>query len=586
MCVSDKKGENMKKYRFFKVLSVFSAMLLIATAVPSVAFAADDNAVTDSQPEEEIDQSTNVQESSVDMESSDISQEESSVKEESSENSDASDPNDENTELVPDENSDESESSGNPEESSGEESSEESSKEDSDKEEKTPHLVYQAYVQEVGWGPAVKDGQLAGTSGKALRMEAFRADIQDDDDLDVTYQAHVQNIGWMNAQTDMATAGTTGRNLRIEAVTMNLTGKDADKYDIYYCMHVQGFGWLGWAKNGEIAGTTGCFSRTEAIEAVLVKKGDPAPQRLGLFDSSNLIVDLRYNSHMQNLGWNSYKTSGATSGIPGAGLRLEALTISLNNSGMGGGIQYHTHIQNIGWENQWKADGQVSGTTGRSLRAEAFKANLYGQVSAYLRIWYRAYVQGIGWSGWASNGAPCGSQGQSLRMEAIQIRILPIEASAPGSTANTFYQGDPAQIAMKNKVQGMRSLTNYIILVNRSTHHIGVYKGSKGHWSEVFYSACGDGSKWTPTPEGVFNVGEKLYNFSDFYSYTAWYATQVYGGIYFHSILYAPFESHPNTIVDPALGAAVSHGCIRLPIDKAYWIFRNIPGGTTVVVYH
>ena len=740
--LSDARGENMKKYRLIKVLSVFLAGLLIVASMPSAALAAEEGTSVDSQSAEEIDNTAAAgNESSTASESSETSKEESS---EISEDSEPSDPNSENTD--PENSGENSEPSENPDESSKGENSEESDKDESSKEEsekkdeKTPHLVYQAHVQNIGWMKEIKDGELAGTTGRSLRLEALRADIKDSDKLDVSYQVsvlglgwqdaqkdmatagtvgqslpveaismsltgedaekydiyycvhvqefgwlawakngepagtsrysyriealravlvekgkpapqalsgytssykvdvtphlvyqvHVQDIGWMSevkdgkqagttgrslrlealkagirntdtlgityqtkvkglgwldAQSDMAAAGTTGKSLPVEAISMSLTGPDADQYDIYYCVHVQEFGWMNWAKNGEPAGTDGFAFRIEALEAKLVKKGEPAPTPLGSNGAAYYTFSFQYSSCIQSKGWTGPVGCGVQLGTPNSKLRLEALKIDLSTSGLTGGISYQSHVQSYGWENSWKTSGNVTGMAGQK-RLEGIKIKLTGQLAGYFRVWYRTYVQGYGWTGWARDGQPCGSQKLSLRIEAIQISILPKSSGAPGSTANTFYEGDPAQIAMKNKVQGMGSLTNYIILVNRTTHHVGVYKGSKGHWSEVFYSACGDGSRWTPTPEGVFNVGEKLYNFSDFSTYTAWYATQVYGGIYFHSILYAPFENHPNTIVDPALGAAVSHGCIRLSIDKAYWIFRNIPGGTTVVVYH
>lgn len=37
--------------------------------------------------------------------------------------------------------------------------------------------------------------------------------------------------------------------------------------------------------------------------------------------------------------------------------------------------------------------------------------------------------------------------------------------------------------------------------------------------------------------------------------------------------------------MDGRLGMHLSHGCVRLQIDNAKWIYNNIPRGTTVVVY-
>jgi len=38
--------------------------------------------------------------------------------------------------------------------------------------------------------------------------------------------------------------------------------------------------------------------------------------------------------------------------------------------------------------------------------------------------------------------------------------------------------------------------------------------------------------------------------------------------------------------MDGRLGMALSHGCVRLNINNAKWIYDNIPAGSTVCVYH
>ena len=91
--------------------------------------------------------------------------------------------------------------------------------------------------------------------------------------IDFNYQVHVQDIGWMDWKESGDVAGTVGRELRLEAIRIKLTERYARKYDIYYRAHVQDGGWLGWAKNGEPAGTSGASLRMEALQIQLVPKG-------------------------------------------------------------------------------------------------------------------------------------------------------------------------------------------------------------------------------------------------------------------------------------------------------------------------
>lgn len=38
-------------------------------------------------------------------------------------------------------------------------------------------------------------------------------------------------------------------------------------------------------------------------------------------------------------------------------------------------------------------------------------------------------------------------------------------------------------------------------------------------------------------------------------------------------------------VKDGRLGMRLSHGCVRLAIENAKWIYDNIPSGTTVIIY-
>ena len=55
-----------------------------------------------------------------------------------------------------------------------------------------------------------------------------------------------------------------------------------------------------------------------------------------------------------------------------------------------------------------------------------------------------------------------------------------------------------------------------------------------------------------------------------------------YGDYLFHSVLCWP----NGAIADGRVGMALSHGCVRLEVQNAKWIYDNIPRGTTVVVYN
>ena len=280
-------------------------------------------------------------------------------------------------------------------------------------------VEYRAHVQNIGWQNWVKNGELAGTTGQSLRLEAL--EIKSNvDGVGLSYSTHVQNIGWQDNVTDGKTAGTTGQSLRAEAIKINLSGDKASQYNIFYRVHVKDFGWLGWAQNGETAGTEGYAMRTEAIEIKLLPKntvfdkGDKKPVK-----TSKAACEV----HMQNIGWKDVTVQGA-SGEPGAGLRLEAIKLYKTDDTADVNLSYCAHVQNQGWQNTVN-EGEISGTTGQSLRMESIKINVSGADSPLYSVYYRAYVEGLGWLDWTCNGGQAGSASISRRMEALEVVLLP-----------------------------------------------------------------------------------------------------------------------------------------------------------------
>lgn len=130
------------------------------------------------------------------------------------------------------------------------------------------------------------------------------------------------------------------------------------------------------------------------------------------------------------------------------------------------------------------------------------------------------------------------------------------------------------------RAQQYVSSTGYLILIDSSSHTVGVFQGSQYQWNMVHSWPCGNGAWMTPTVKGIFTVSDRGYSFGS--GYTCYYWTQFYGDYLFHSILYWPGT---HIVQDGTLGASVSHGCVRLSLENAKWIYDNIPRGTTVVSY-
>lgn len=397
----------------------------------------------------------------------------------------------------------------------------------------------------------------------------------------IEYEAHVQNIGWQGKRSNGAISGTSGRSLRVEAVRINLTGDLASRYDIYYRAHVQNLGWLGWAKNGAEAGSAGASYRVECLEIRLVPKDAAAPGSTSV--PYVPAASLQYQVHVQNIGDQGMRSGGATAGTTGRSLRLENIRISVpGKSAVKGGVQYRTHVQNIGWQG-WVSDGAEGGTHGRSLRMEAISIKLTGDLANYYDVYYRVHAQNFGWLGWAKNGQDAGSAGYGYRLEALQVKLVAKGGAAPGGTGNRFVDGtniNPTQRAMLQRLNGQSSGSRYIIGVDTARCYVGIFQGSAGNWKPLKWWPCGPGKMSTPTVKGVFRVQSRGYSFGS--GYTCYYWTQFYGNYLFHSCTY---RQGTRKILDPTLGRPVSHGCVRLDINNAKWIYDNVPRGTKVVIY-
>jgi len=287
-------------------------------------------------------------------------------------------------------------------------------------------LSYKSHISYQGWTDYNINHGTTGTTGQSKSMEAFKINGE------VEYTSYNVNSGWQPTVNQGMISGTTGQSKPIQAIKINPTGTLAIRYDIYYRVHISNIGWMGWTKNGQIAGVTGDASnKIEAFEIALIPKGSSAPgstdnvyQDKGIVTNSSPL-SLSITSHIGNIGWQPTVTDGMVSGTTEQSRRIEAITLSLNNStGQSGSIVYSSHIAGIGWQD-FKKDGELSGTTNQFRQMEAIRIALTGEIGNNYDIWYRGYVRYMGWLGWAKNGDAAGSVGASRQLEALEIRLTP-----------------------------------------------------------------------------------------------------------------------------------------------------------------
>ena len=129
--------------------------------------------------------------------------------------------------------------------------------------------------------------------------------------------------------------------------------------------------------------------------------------------------------------------------------------------------------------------------------------------------------------------------------------------------------------AMQDRIWGYSSGTQWLIGVDRSTHRVGVFKGSANNWSLQYWWSCVTGAPSTPTITGYYRTtgGKRMSLSTD--SRAKW-CTQIWNGYFFHTILNS----------DAELGNSLSHGCLRMSYPSAQWIYSNVYAGTAVLIYN
>ncbi|ERI95627.1 peptidoglycan binding domain protein [Clostridiales bacterium oral taxon 876 str. F0540] len=125
------------------------------------------------------------------------------------------------------------------------------------------------------------------------------------------------------------------------------------------------------------------------------------------------------------------------------------------------------------------------------------------------------------------------------------------------------------------------SKTNYFIWTDLSKQRVNIFSGSNGKWELIKSFTCSSGKASTPTIKGSYTVGAKGNYFIADSGARCKYYTQISGNYLFHSILY---DNKGEKIVDGRLGIPLSHGCIRLAIENAKYIYDNIPSGSLIYI--
>ena len=151
--------------------------------------------------------------------------------------------------------------------------------------------------------------------------------------------------------------------------------------------------------------------------------------------------------------------------------------------------------------------------------------------------------------------------------------------TADADTLRVLFSGD-AQKALKP----------YVLKVSTKDQRVYAYGLDDNNEYTVLVRTmkCSTGKDATPTPTGTFQSttgpGARWHYFKK-YKCWAQYAYYIEGDIMFHSVLYNEKDGPVTRSSVNNLGRKASHGCVRLSVEDAKWIYQNCPVQTKIIVY-
>ena len=151
------------------------------------------------------------------------------------------------------------------------------------------------------------------------------------------------------------------------------------------------------------------------------------------------------------------------------------------------------------------------------------------------------------------------------------------------NTASIVLPGDtPAPAATPEPVP-------FHITVDVNNQVVTVYsRDAEGEYTVVVRQMiCSSGTKKNPSSIGDFTLNGRKARWCFFPKWGdyAQYWTQITSEIAFHSVIYARVDTKSLSIKSyNMLGQRASHGCIRLLVSDAKWIYDNVGAGTVVTI--
>ena len=129
----------------------------------------------------------------------------------------------------------------------------------------------------------------------------------------------------------------------------------------------------------------------------------------------------------------------------------------------------------------------------------------------------------------------------------------------------------------------------YRIEVSTARQVVEIYERNMwGEYNLAHTFSCSTGLH-NSTPLGIFLEGKPIHRWHYFQKFNCWaqYSYEITGDIMFHSVIYS--SNNENSLRSGslyALGNPASHGCVRLKVNDAKWLFEHCKRGTSVIIVY
>ena len=179
--------------------------------------------------------------------------------------------------------------------------------------------------------------------------------------------------------------------------------------------------------------------------------------------------------------------------------------------------------------------------------------------------------------------------GDILKRNLLKIALVSLSAFSVFGVAGLTAQHTEAAINWMKPSQTKAyptwsKMTNPWVYVSTKNQKVYIHGNSKVQYTMY----CSTGTKSSPTPKGTYHIqqerGLSFYNPFSNEGARYWVSWKGHGIYLFHSVPINKLGTYLPSEAKYLGKKAHSHGCIRLSVADAKWMYKTIPYGTKIVI--